>query len=255
MIEIIDNFRLKMRTKIKLSIKQNIDNDFDFIDLDYVNWSISKEYKYDYWLDVLDDTINGNKPTDSADFYWMAYRTKQILNDESSKFKIEHDNFKELRDVFDEVDPQEVERLITLGDTKQMILEKLVLKSNEVNIRKVKELFINEQINTSNSNKNVIEESKENATSKLQDKDEKLKLLKDELDKAKLIKDIQLINDIKRKIKNRKSTLRQYRKSKTLDNWLTKKRKNAIKAVNYNLTMKGDEFDSNRFDTYWDLKP
>ena len=37
MIEIIDNFRSKMRTKIKLSIKQNIDNDFDFIDLDYEN--------------------------------------------------------------------------------------------------------------------------------------------------------------------------------------------------------------------------
>ena len=33
-----------MRTKIKLSIKQNIDNDFDLIDLDYENWTISKEY-------------------------------------------------------------------------------------------------------------------------------------------------------------------------------------------------------------------
>ena len=255
MIEIIDNYRSKMRTKIKLSIKQNIDNDFDFIDLDFENLTMSKEYKYDYWLDVLDDTINGTKPTDSADFYWMAYRTKAILNDESSKFKFEHDNFKELREVFEEVDPQEVERLISLGDTKQMILDKLVSKSNKQNIRKVKELFIKEQINTSTSNKNIMEEKKESTSSKLQDKDDKLKLLKDELDKAKLIKDIQLIKDIKRKIKNRQCTLRQYRKSKTLDNWLTKKRKNAIKAVNYDMTMKGDEFDSNRFDTYWDLKP
>ena len=184
----------------------------------------------------------------------MAYRTKTILNDESSKFKNEHDIFKELREVFEEVDPQEVERLISLGDTKQMILNKLVLKSNQEKIRKVKELFIKEQINNSNSN-NIIEEKKLTPSSKLQDKDEKLKLFKNELDKAKLIKDIQLIKDIKRKIKNRQCTLRQYRKSKTLDNWLTKKRKNAIKAVNYNMTMKGDEFDSNRFDTYWDLKP
>ena len=246
-----------MRTKIKLSIKQNIDNDFDFIDLDFENWTMSKEYKYDYWLDVLDDTINGTKPNDSAYFYRMAYRTKTILNDESSKFKNEHDNFKELREVFEEVDPQEVERLISLGDTKQKMLDKLVLKSNQENIRKVKELFIKEQINNSTNNNlnNIINEKKVTPSSKLQDKDEKLKLLKIDLDKAKLIQDIKLINDIKRKIKNRKCTLRQYRKSKTLDNWLTKKRKNAIKAVNYNLTMKGDEFDSYRFDTYWDLKP
>ena len=48
MLAIIDSFRKRMRLKVKLSIKENIDNDFDFLDLDYDNWGIFKEYKYNY---------------------------------------------------------------------------------------------------------------------------------------------------------------------------------------------------------------
>ena len=50
-----------------------------------------------------------------------------------------------------------------------MILDKLVLKSNQENIRKVKELFIKEQINNSTNNhlNNIIEEKKVTPSSKL----------------------------------------------------------------------------------------
>ena len=77
-------------------------------------------------------------------------------------------------------------------------------------------MFIKVQTKNSSSNNksNIIELNIANSESKLPDKDEKLEILKSELNKAKLAKNIPLIEKYRKKIRNRKWALRQYRKAK-----------------------------------------